>query len=86
MSLLLLVVVSSRIHGWFLAFFSLSCADDVELTGHATSQKKDTKKLASERQDNYIVLSKQRPPCCNYKEDGEAQIRQLSVLPSNTYT
>ena len=48
-----------------LGFLSLSYADDVELTGHATGQKKYTKKPASEMQDDHLVLSRKRSPSCN---------------------
>ena len=65
-----------------LGFLSLSYADDVELTGHATGQKKYTKKPASEMQDDHLVLYQEKVTFLqlHYKGDGEAQIRQLSVL------
>ena len=63
--------------GSWLSFLILCCVECMDLT---TGQKKYTKKPASEMQDDHLVLSRQRSPCCNCKGDGEAQIRQLSVL------
>jgi len=51
-------------------------------------QKKDTEKPASERRDDHLALSRQRPPCCNStaRETGKPRLDSWAYWPSNTQT